>query len=1126
MYRLIERICEEHGNGLQLINQPTGSGKTYSTNRFIHEHFTKGDPRGTRNVVVVTTNKNNLAFRELRRMFEESGDLEVFDRIFLYLDSISNMVLDGYEPSMEEDIHRAMGHNPTVGGFLTSIRNIKRSTDASGKESPAVKEAVQRFAKDVEPPFRRMLRGILRKKGNKYEARLRFIESNPEWLWVTKLYPTVYTRSRKLFFMSADKFVSRNDTIIDVSNVVYESMIAKKAIIFIDEFDSTKNQILSRLAEDSVKNRVDYLDMFQKVYQGGMDVNIDPDIYKPHEDLQIDLNEVHASKMKRLREVRRKYHLESPVVLDGSVIGCRPFLFKSDISFIVSSADVGLTVRYDRKSKKSIISAEKGGKSSKELRRMFDEIDRAIDGYCSLIRVLAYNYHKKNDPTLSYEDCVYIILDLYGISLGVPSYRVHLHKRVMLGTKSPKKFPGVDTSIYERGYEYFAFLDDPISKERANIQLISCLVSAEKVLLKVCERALVFGVSATSEFKTVLGNYDLDYLMSRLGDEYLPSVSEDETLLEQVRNAYGNYDNRGITWDVTSVGVGTDGIWNDDLWGNVFTDEKHLCVVRDRLSGVSDFHLKRYYRLAYALKSFICSERKRNGLFFCNMHPVERDPVFNKDLIKQMFDIMLAEARKDNPYLPEIRISFLKRDDFDSHKRDIQKDMASGVRAAIITSYGTFSTGQNMQFDIPDGVDARNVSLMEDRGQMDVDFVYLQTPTHLMHAPEGEEYEKERLLHMCDAHYLKSNGEITQKECIRAVNAALSSSPVEIKMTVGLANDTVSGHMFASAICTQAIGRICRTNMKNQEISVYYDEEIRKYVDQSLESYGLVSPETEHFYRHCTDGRQTRTDNSRLEELAVFRSHNADTIIHEMLGWHDDEEIENYKAIRHDLLCSPSMDELNNTAYQMYVELPERSDHYWCSYTGEYRDLAISFDRPLPKGTRVDTSGLRFDELLSIPGLRDHFETMGYATELKAGRYLVSPVAAKNLLMGMHGEVAGCYIIDPEGKILKDMPRESFEKFDFQINEDVAVDFKHWASDMFTLSSVQHRKIIQKMEESGHSTVYVVNILLPEGKSRDNMVYEEKGKRIVKVPWLFDPGSGQFNDRMISEIREAAHGNE
>lgn len=1125
MHSLIRRICENNNTGLQLINQPTGSGKTFSTNRFIHDYFTEGSLDDKRNIVVVTTNKNNLDFKRLKEMFAESNDHELFNDLFLYLDAISNMVIDGYDESMNESIYSVLGHNPTVGNFITSVGNIKRSIGDGSHPSPAVDDALQNFGKNIEPPFRRLVRNTIRNLRHGYDERLRLLENDKDWNWVTKIYPTVYTRKKKLFFMSADKFVTRNDTIIDLSSIVYESMIVNDAIVFIDEFDSTKNQILAHLVEESVRNRVDYLDMFQKIYQGGFNPDIDPELYIAHEDVKSDLRDVHKAKMNALATVRRKYHLESPVVLDPETIKSIVFLFKSENMHIVNSAYDGMTITYDKRRKKNIISMMKGKKCNKDFFKMFYRIDDAIEGYCSLIRIMALNYKKKaDDPTLSYEDCVFIILDLYGITKNMPSFRNYLHKRVMIGSKSPKKFPGSDTSVYERGYEYFSFLEDQTSKERAHVDLVSCTVSAEKVLLKVCERSLVFGISATAEFKTVLGNYDLDYLRSRLGDEYLPSINDDSILEKQINESYGRYDEQDIRWDIKRISLGPDGKWDDSLWANVLEDPRHRALIVQKLNGVSSFYLQRYYQLSFALKALIESDTKRNGIFFCNMHPDERSPIFDKSIIENIFKLMVIEAKAKKPELKDIEMVFLKKDDFDANKRDVQRHMAKGMRAAIITSYGTFSTGQNMQFDIPEGFIARNISLREDKSEMDLDMVYLQKPTHLIHSPEADEYEKERALHLCDIHYLKSNGEITRQECTRAIEYALTGNSVQINMTVGLANETKSAHMYAAAKLTQAIGRICRTNMKNQEISIYYDEEILDYMDQSIKSYGLVSPEAQHFYEDCMNDRESPPDIKRLEDLAVFRSYNANSIIHDMLGWHDRYTIENYRMMRHDLLCNPSTDVLNNTAYQMYVELPERDDHYWCSYKREYEDMKISFTGRIPHGHRVDTEGLRFNDLFTIPGLKDHFVSKGYATELLPGKYLVSPVAAKNILMGMHGEVAGCFIIDPEERILKPMGETFFERFDYQINDRIVVDFKHWRSDAFTLGTVQHSKIIKKLKETGHDIAYIVNILLPKRESRRTEIYKQDGKTIIKVPWLYDPETGMYNNEIISEIREASYG--
>ena len=42
--------------------------------------------------------------------------------------------------------------------------------------------------------------------------------------------------------------------------------LAKNAIVFIDEFDSTKDRILDHLIEVSLKNQIDYLEAYKQIY--------------------------------------------------------------------------------------------------------------------------------------------------------------------------------------------------------------------------------------------------------------------------------------------------------------------------------------------------------------------------------------------------------------------------------------------------------------------------------------------------------------------------------------------------------------------------------------------------------------------------------------------------------------------------------------------------------------------------------------------------------------------------------------------------------------------------------------------------------------------------------------------
>ena len=236
MDKLISGIFREHQTGLQLLTMPTGSGKTYSMNRAIFEYITDDSIplEEKRNMVVVTTMKKNLDCGGLRSMFEASGKLAMFDEVFIFLNSLSEIVVEYYEESMEDQIFAAMGRDKIATDFITSLTGIKESMRRD-PDSPTVKLAIESFAANIEPRFRRKLRAIIRKEKFTYDNRLKLIETTKKWGWVAKLYPSIYSRRKKIFFMSADKFVMRNDTIIDKSNTIYDSPIVKDAIIFIDD---------------------------------------------------------------------------------------------------------------------------------------------------------------------------------------------------------------------------------------------------------------------------------------------------------------------------------------------------------------------------------------------------------------------------------------------------------------------------------------------------------------------------------------------------------------------------------------------------------------------------------------------------------------------------------------------------------------------------------------------------------------------------------------------------------------------------------------------------------------------------------------------------------------------------
>ena len=63
-----------------------------------------------------------------------------------------------------------------------------------------------------------------------------------------------------------DKFLSKNTTIVEPSYMFYNSDIIKNAVIFIDEFDATKETILKKIIDNGLRDKVDYIELFKDIH--------------------------------------------------------------------------------------------------------------------------------------------------------------------------------------------------------------------------------------------------------------------------------------------------------------------------------------------------------------------------------------------------------------------------------------------------------------------------------------------------------------------------------------------------------------------------------------------------------------------------------------------------------------------------------------------------------------------------------------------------------------------------------------------------------------------------------------------------------------------------------------------
>ena len=159
----------------------------------------------------------------------------------------------------------------------------------------------------------------------------------------------------------------------------------------------------------------------------------------------------------------------------------------------------------------------------------------------------------------------------------------------------------------------------------------------------------------------------------------------------------------------------------------------------------------------------------------------------------------------------------------------------------------------------------------------------------------------------------------------------------------------------------------------------------------------------------------------------------------------------------------------------------------------------------------------RLPAILKYPGMRNYFESHGFALKFEAAEYMMSPPLFNNIYKGALGEVSGRFILKSELGIELSEIRDpkKFEFFDYELSPGVYVDFKNWKFSYRQDREKTKREIRDKLEEIGGKRVYVVNIVGDE----EYAPTEQADAKIVEIPRLID-GNGTVIKSCIRMFRE------
>lgn len=563
-----------------------------------------------------------------------------------------------------------------------------------------------------------------------------------------------------------------------------------------------------------------------------------------------------------------------------------------------------------------------------------------------------------------------------------------------------------------------------------------------------------------------------------------------------------------------------------DCWEEIFNGSEVLAKnIFNRISDVDDYCKERYVKIARAFMQFVIHEDIQSFLCMLNKHPKENDKFLNKNVLADIFKFIISVFGAEDRLDITKCVEYIDGEEFEEKKSNLCERLKNGEKIFAISVYQTIGAGQNIQYRIPNGINTVRVFEQGDRLEKDFDAIYLDKPTNIIvNLSNSNKIGTDELAkYIFQVEFLRFNGEISQATAIQNIKAAFRCFSMYTNSFFKSLYNTPSVKTAITRTIIQAVGRICRTPNKNPNIYIFADADLKNTIDTSTANM-MCNPE----YLALVKKIIQEKTNPLIDEQIEMLLNKANTIsdmarlhIHKILsnGW-DESSMENWKNLRGYVLAHPTLGEtewLNSgIAQYLYIKLSGEGDRYWYSESGDYDEVNIRFSEKQIGDKEVSADDSRLEKLMQIDGVREYFRSQGYAVEFNKAPYIMCPVVFNKIYKGALGETVGEFLLREKANIVlhEITDPHKFEKFDYFINDDVYVDFKHWKETFIQSESEAIEKIENKLEEVGGVKAIVINIIADSEKYH----YNSKDK-VVQIPYLCKEETCEIYYRGFEEIR-------
>lgn len=991
------------------------------------------------------------------------------------------------DPDLKDSVFRVLSNTEhAIKNFNRIKKDIKNSEIRSSEEFRSFDALITAGVNkpdafgDIERNFRYLISKTLSRKFKKKSEKLNAIKNDKDWQWVGELYPVVFSEEKRVFFITMKKLINKYDTIIEKSVRLYETSFFRNSLVFIDEFDATKKDIQDMIVQNGLNKSIDYIDLFRNIKicldnQASIPSNI-------WENIENRPSHRHALE-KNIRifdDLSKEHHL----LQHHKSLGFeekRVVLFSDFTHNNYTTGKEDVMVEYDKKKNLNTLSLVPKGQLDDSLYNALNKIKGAISHFARFVAILAYSYRKNKiqneEDGMSYgEFTEYHAIDtvLDSFHLQGDSNRIIREMALTYSNRFRTKTSNTvdiidDFSFYATGFSHYDFCDDYSHDNTTIIRKFVFEDTPESILFTICTLSKVVGISATATFKTVLGNYDIDYLEWKLGENYFKPTAEDkERLKKDFENQTSGFEKVEIVVDLTETS-------SKDLpnWSSIYADKDVINYAHNRTSYNNDIYKEvRYFKAVLAFKQFL-DNNLQSYLALFSKALKKNDGDFDQNTLFELY--MLLYAEKGVPFDESI-CAVLDSNNFDEQKKELIDALSEGKRRFIISTYATIGAGQNLQYSIPANRQNEVIKInntRENKSEMDIEGIYLDKPTLLVYQCDGE--EETAINRVFQMEYLFQKKAISyndkMKEIVLSYNS-LNKSNERVKFWNKSFSNLRDVKIFATKTIVQAMGRKCRTSYRGKRVYILADSELGDALDKStLFSEDRMFNQEMVALANKFELNEDAVSNDYMED-AINMSISSNKRILQLLTrcfenrW-SDEEIRKWKTMREYTLQHPTLteEEWSKSPFKLhYISFGEPIRKYYYQHNSDYYSInQITKDR-FENAYEVSSEDANLKNLFETwPRLKELFINNNYAIDFKEGDYILSPPLYNNIYKGALGEVCGKEIFEFFDIPLEELNAEEHELFDFKVKgKPIYVDFKYWKDTTQFDAKEYHNKVAEK----------------------------------------------------------------